>query len=312
MIYFHSRRSVFSSLFGESTQDFIHTTLSPKKERGRQSKLNMLISPVVKKDRLIKEEEMVDKIKNESEIFEHNHEQEQNIVSLEATPVPFFEAQDSRSNWETQDEQDIFQEDVTFFEENPSHEEANDVRDFSQNQISLSFSWSLMNQLKQMSKNEGVPVEDLLTELVAEGVAKRVFEEQTRPAPSHLMTRTGYVHTDGTHAAPQPQLSHHSIINRQQNNIPQNRSKFNFQQRNSQYHQNRNNPNINNRNNYQQQSNNNSRQQNNNQNNFRNQYHNSQQKFHNSRQNYQNQRFYEDQTQTTNHSYKQPRETNKR
>lgn len=109
-------------------------------------------------------------------------------------------------------------------------------RDFSQNQISLTFSWSLMNQLRYLARNEGIDVTDLLVELVTEGVTKRAFEDQNKPAPSHLMTRNGYVHNsnDGNSAFTQPQMSHHS---QQNGNRSPNRKPV-MQQRNSQYNNN--------------------------------------------------------------------------
>ncbi|MES2614866.1 MAG: hypothetical protein V4591_05575 [Bdellovibrionota bacterium] len=111
------------------------------------------------------------------------------------------------------------------------------TRDFSQNQVSLAFSWSLMNQLRYLSRTEGISVEDLLVELVAEGVTKRAFEDQNKPAPSHLMTRNGYVHnnSDGNAAFSQPQMSHHAQPgnNRAANN-QNNRNKPGMQ-RNNQY-----------------------------------------------------------------------------
>lgn len=117
-----------------------------------------------------------------------------------------------------------------------------EIRDFSQNNVSLTFSWSLMNQLRSMARNEGIPVETLLIELAAEGVAKRVFEDQMRPSPSHLMTRNGYVHEDPQNPA-QPQMSHHSNMNgnRTQGHGANNRNnKYSFQQRNNNYNNNRN------------------------------------------------------------------------
>lgn len=112
-----------------------------------------------------------------------------------------------------------------------------ETRDFTQNQISLTFSWSLMNQLRYMARTEGIPVEDLLVELTAEGVAKRVFEDQNRPTPSHLMTRNGYVHDGDSQTAPQPQMSHHNNMNsnRAQNHNPNGRAgKYNYGQRGNQ------------------------------------------------------------------------------
>ena len=91
--------------------------------------------------------------------------------------------------------------------------QAETPRDFSQNSVTLTVSWSLMNHLRSMARMEGISVEALLIELAAEGVAKRVFEDQNKPMPSHLMTRNGYVHDDD----PQPYMSHHANL-RQNNN----------------------------------------------------------------------------------------------
>ncbi len=80
------------------------------------------------------------------------------------------------------------------------------------NHITLAFSYTLMNQIRQVSRLEGVSPEDFVMELVAEGVTRRAFEDANRPAPSHLMTRTGYVppEADGYQA---PKLSHHYNMN---------------------------------------------------------------------------------------------------
>lgn len=121
-------------------------------------------------------------------------------------------------------EEDDFHEDYAQDEEGDQQAQ---VRDFSQNTTSLTFSWSLMNQLRSMSRVEGVSLETLLIELVSEGVAKRVFEDQNRPAPSHLLTRNGYVHTDEREGPAQPQMSHHM------NRSSQNRNKFHFQSKNN-------------------------------------------------------------------------------
>jgi len=80
-----------------------------------------------------------------------------------------------------------------------------------QNQIVLTLSYSLMNQVKQTARMEGVLPEDILIELIAEGVTRRAFEDAQRPAPSHLMTRTGYVAPDANGNVHQPQLSHHGM-----------------------------------------------------------------------------------------------------
>ncbi|MEY3903844.1 MAG: hypothetical protein RL189_3150 [Pseudomonadota bacterium] len=88
----------------------------------------------------------------------------------------------------------------------------------SNNQILLTLSYSLMNQVKQVARMEGVFPEDILIELIAEGVTRRAFEDAQRPAPSHLMTRTGYVAPDANGNVQQPQLSHHSMQGHQRGN----------------------------------------------------------------------------------------------
>jgi len=80
-----------------------------------------------------------------------------------------------------------------------------------QNQIVVTLSYSLMNQVRQTARMEGVLPEDIIVELVAEGVTRRAFEDAQRPAPSHLMTRTGYVAPDANGNVLQPQLSHHGM-----------------------------------------------------------------------------------------------------
>lgn len=81
----------------------------------------------------------------------------------------------------------------------------------NQNQIMLTLSYSLMNHVRQVARMEGVFPEDILVELIAEGVTRRAFEDAQRPAPSHLMTRTGYVAPDANGNVQQPQLSHHGM-----------------------------------------------------------------------------------------------------
>ncbi len=116
------------------------------------------------------------------------------------------------------DEEDIdnYDESSEYFEDETEEDGAFETRDFSQNQVQLALSWTLMNHLRYLARSEGIPLEDLLVELVSEGVTKRAFETHNRPAPSHLMTRTGYVHhTDPqTGNMSQPQLSHHMSNNR--------------------------------------------------------------------------------------------------
>lgn len=138
----------------------------------------------------------------------------------------------------TQIFQEDFEEEQNTIEQDFEHEDSMiETRDFSQNQVLLTFSWSLMNQLRGMARNEGIPVETLLIELAAEGMAKRVFEDQNRPSPSHLMTRNGYVHDADAQHPPQPQMSHHSNMNtnRAQTHHQNNRggNKYPFQQRNN-------------------------------------------------------------------------------
>ena len=78
------------------------------------------------------------------------------------------------------------------------------------NQIVLTLSFSLMSHVRDVAYQEGVSAEDILVELVSEGVAKRVFHQQQGPAPSHFTTRTGYVPPEANgNVFSQPVLSHH-------------------------------------------------------------------------------------------------------
>ncbi|KAB8030846.1 hypothetical protein [Fluviispira multicolorata] len=308
MIYFHTRPQINLSLFEESSSE--SPSVPVKRGRGRPPKLKAVTSDLVEKKSNI-EDVMSTSMQKKIDIQDDQIEDAENIVSLNSDLDSNNLEEISSNQWDLEqinsfdgeDDMQAFDDNLEQqFEEDFSEEDAaqqmSEARDFSQNHVSLSFSWSLMNQLRQMSKMEGIAVEDLLVELVAEGVAKRVFEDQNRPMPSHLMTRTGYVHSDGNQVAPQPHLSHHAMNNnnRQQPNNLQNRNRFNFQQRNMQHQQQNRNPN-NNRN-YQQ--NNNNRQQQNGQNGFRNQYNNNSQSRFNARPNNNNnsQRFYEDSSNT--------------
>jgi hypothetical protein len=106
-----------------------------------------------------------------------------------------------------------------------------------QNQIVVTLSYSLMNQVRQTARMEGVLPEDIIVELVAEGVTRRAFEDAQRPAPSHLMTRTGYVAPDANGNVLQPQLSHHGM---QGNNRQNQNRRFNQNNNRGQHHQGRN------------------------------------------------------------------------
>ncbi|BBH51678.1 hypothetical protein [Fluviispira sanaruensis] len=323
MIYFHSRSKINLSLFEESSNESV--SVPAKRGRGRPPKLKAVTSELVEK-KSIKEDAMSTSTQKKLEIQENQIDDPENNVSISSNHEVVNNDDDSANQWEleqmnsfeNEDEIQIFEDNMEQnFEEEFTDEDAqqlSETRDFTQNHVSLNFSWSLMNQLRQMSKMEGIAVEDLLVELVAEGVAKRVFEDQNRPVPSHLMTRTGYVHSDGNQVAPQPHLSHHAMNNNRQqaNNNLQNRNRFNFQQRNMQHQQNRN---QNNNRNYQQ--NNNNRQQQNGQNGFRNQYNNNTQQRFNARpnNNHNSQRFYDESSSNTQqgNSYNRPqRDHNKR
>ena len=163
-------------------------------------------------------------ISTESEIFSENS----------------IEAANHDEHWQEDDMDENMEQSE---EENESA-----ARDFSQNQVVLTFSWTLMNQLKYLSRTEGICVEDLLIELVAEGVTKRAFEDQNKSIPSHLMTRNGYVHNsqDGNSTFTQPQMSHHSMNNSRPQNGQNNRKAG--PQRNNQYNNNNNRYPANNRN----------------------------------------------------------------
>jgi hypothetical protein len=103
----------------------------------------------------------------------------------------------------------------------------------NQNQIMLTLSYSLMNQVRQVARLEGVFPEDILIELIAEGVTRRAFEDAQRPAPSHLMTRTGYVAPDANGNVQQPQLSHHGMQQGNQRGNHQGHNNRRFHQNNN-------------------------------------------------------------------------------
>jgi hypothetical protein len=168
---------------------------------------------------------------NEVEVYNENVELQHDIQKNGEKPILMSEE-------EFVHQEDWSNEDISEFEEEYSNEA--DVRDFSQNQIQLNFSWSLTNQLRYLARNEGISVEDLLVELVAEGVTKRAFEDQNKPVPSHLMTRNGYVHgnADGNSMHSQPQMSHHQAMqnnSRSGNGQAGSRGKSSTQQRNQQF-----------------------------------------------------------------------------
>ncbi len=118
------------------------------------------------------------------------------------------------------------------------------------NEFSFNLSRTLVRQLDNMAKYEGISALDLVIELVTEGVARRIAEDQSRPAPSHLMTRNGYVQDQ---ANAQPTMSHHNFQsngnardtnsqNRHQNNYSRNNHSNNAARPQSRYQQqNRNN-----------------------------------------------------------------------
>lgn len=333
VVYFRFHPKFQLSLFEESASD--NVSVPVKRGRGRPPKLKAVV-PVLPEKNSIKEDIMPTHLNTKIE-FESDALTEEN--SFDPKVESYSTEASTETQWEEEEENQLdpfeseeSEENIAEFDENSldpfeieydenDQQPGVETRDFSQNQVSVQFSWSLMNQLRQMSKMEGVSVEDLLIELVAEGVAKRVFEEQSRPTPSHLMTRTGYVHSDGHQHAPQPHLSHHTMSNNNRQNINQNmqnRGRFNFQQRNNMQNQQQRGMNHNRNNNYQQ--NNNMRQQANGQNGFRNQYNgsNSQNRFNNNRQNsINNQRFYDDQSQSNqqqgnNNNRQSHRDHNKR
>jgi len=109
-----------------------------------------------------------------------------------------------------------------------------------ENSLHLSMSYSLVNQIRQMARFEGISVHDLLHELIAEGMGRRQMED-SRGQPSHLMTRTGYV----------PPTENDTYQQRNYYNNNQNRSNqgnYNNQNRSNQGNYNNQNRNYNNQN----------------------------------------------------------------
>ncbi len=110
-------------------------------------------------------------------------------------------------------------------EEYDENESSDDVH-LAANQLLVTLSYSLTSQVRQMARMEGVNPEDIIIELIAEGVTKRAFDDASRPVPSHLMTRTGYVPPEANGNLIQPTMSHHTgpmANNRPQNNNNQRR-----------------------------------------------------------------------------------------
>jgi len=114
------------------------------------------------------------------------------------------------------------------------------VENAVENEFAFSLSRTLYRQLQNMAKDEGISSANLISELLTEGIARRVMEDETRPAPSHLMTRNGYVQ-DQPNA--QPSMSHHSFTNhgnsRDGNSYPRNNKNFQKYSGSRQQNQNR-------------------------------------------------------------------------
>lgn len=97
-----------------------------------------------------------------------------------------------------------------YYDEEGSEEDTGGIS-LAHNQMILTLSYSLLSQVRQVARMEGVTPEDILLELIAEGVTKRAFQDAHRPVPSHLMTRTGYVPPEANgNVMQQPSLSHHT------------------------------------------------------------------------------------------------------
>ncbi len=87
--------------------------------------------------------------------------------------------------------------------------------ELSENEIVLKFSVTLMNRLRRSAYDEGIELDELAAELITEGLTQRATQDAQRGAPSHLMTRTGYVPPDANGNVAQPFLSHHQNGNGQ-------------------------------------------------------------------------------------------------
>ena len=124
----------------------------------------------------------------------HNHADEDE--SSRYQEVDFNSSQDGNGNGNYSDDDEDMDDESGEFQ-------------LAANQILLTFSYSLVSQIRQTARMEGVTPEDIITELVAEGCTKRAFQDAQRPVPSHLMTRTGYVPPDPNGNVAQPSMSHH-------------------------------------------------------------------------------------------------------
>lgn len=88
------------------------------------------------------------------------------------------------------------------------------------NQQLITLSYSLMNQLKSLARQEGVNADDMILELLTEGLTRRTPQDGARQGPSHLMTRNGYLSNNdanGNGGYTPPTLSHHNQNRRPHN-----------------------------------------------------------------------------------------------
>ncbi len=131
------------------------------------------------------------------------------------------ESNDSMENdeYEMQD----YADDEDMMDSDNARVHAEDLQ-LASNQVLLTLSYSLVSQVKQVARMEGVNPEDILIELVAEGLTRRAFLDAQRPQPNHLATRTGYIPPEANGPIPQPQLSHHGQY--QQNGNTNNNSRY--------------------------------------------------------------------------------------
>lgn len=84
------------------------------------------------------------------------------------------------------------------------------------NQFVVTVGYSHLNEIRYMASTEGIDLELLLSELVAESVERRLRESNRGGQPNHLITRTGYVSNDAS-GYQAPRLSHHHNMQGQRN-----------------------------------------------------------------------------------------------
>lgn len=144
---------------------------------------------------------------------------------------PFvFLSSDGSSKYQIAEQENYDSEEGYDGEEESYEDEAQNAIQLAPNQVCVTLSYTLMNQVKQMARMEGVSQQDMILELLAESLTRRSYEDASKPMPSHLMTRSGYMGPDANGnqmTSHQQQYGNQQNGNRRQHNGNQRRNNFN-------------------------------------------------------------------------------------